>query len=854
MGKCTCHDKKTNGLCVACTIDQMARNNYFPGKWLDTRAFEVEQAYGMGKDRRHNRYLHGTGVTCGLKVKQHPNPACRNRFVLVEPGIGIDCCGREIFVKEEETVDFRKLFLAAWQEAHGDEAPPDDAPHTFQLCIHYAECPTEEVAALFDDCNCDDTALQPNQILETYSFSLKLDPEISVTELQGVELEWANTLNVARAGFAVHDDDAELLYVLAQDTLYVFQTDNYSLTGSHTLPTNATALALSGDGTRLYVALDDNSVHVLDSANLGGASALVNTLTHSALVTRLVVSPADGSLYALSPSNSTVTAWDATINTAGADLTAANLGTVTVGGGAADMVITPDGMRVIVANSADSSLSVIDPADLASGSTTQALSLAPSSLAVASTTSGARLYVADAATPRVQILDAASFSAISAVESLSDALLALAVSPGGRWLYATVSVAGEGQLWVIDTHALEAGDVVIGGNIAIGDDPQQPVLALGDGLVYVPFTGDPVVDTSGGVALVTVTESDCDALFEATLDGCPACDCADEPCCLVLATVTEYIFDADVTDEMIDNLRDRQLLPSTQVLYEVLLCLLNREAPTGGTGEQGPPGQPGQGITAVNVTFVDCTNPGSFSFDPATGALTLEIPRGCDGEDGANGINGTNGTNGTNGQDGQGVDQVVVNFIPCDQQGSSSFVNGILTINLPSGCGDDDVNYGHICAINWNHNQETSRQQLGQGIIVAFDVPVRNGDIHRHTFRVEVGLPEDNQFGTTCWCELPSEQITGIQLPNDCEISEDFEIITGDDEKAVNGAIFIATNLIPSFEYRVTIEGDHIRTLNPATEQFDTALDGNFLRGELPTGDNVEGGRFFSWFNLSGGD
>jgi DNA-binding beta-propeller fold protein YncE len=848
MGKCTCHDKKTHELCVACTIDQMARNHYFPGKWLDTRTFEVEQAYGMGKDRRHNRYLHGTGVTCGLKVKQHPNPACRNRFVLVEPGIAIDCCGREIFIKEEETVDFRELFIAAWQEAHGDESPPDDATHTFQLCIHYAECPTEEVAVLFNDCNCDDTALQPNQVLETYSFSLKLDPATKVTEPQGVELEWVNTLNVARTGFVAHDADAALLYVLAQHTIYVYQTDNYALFGgSHTLPTDATALALSGDGTRLYVALDDNSVQVLDSANLGNASALVNTLTHSALVTRLVVSPADGNLYALSPSNSTVTAWDDTINTAGADLTAANLGTVTVGGGAADMVITPDGTRVIVANSADSSLSVFDPTDLASGATTQTLNLAPSALAIAATTSDTRLYVADSITPSVQILDAASFAAISAVETLSDAPLALAVSPGGRWLYATVSVAGEGQLWVIDTHALEAGDVVIGGNVAIGDNPQQPVLALGDGLVYVPFTGDPAVDTSGGVAVVTVTESACDALFEATLDGCPACECEDDSG-LVLATVTEYIFDGDVTDEGIDNLRDRTLLPSTQVLYEVLLCLLNREVPTGGAGEQGPPGQPGQGITAVNVTFVDCTDPGSFTFDPATGALALEIPRGCDGADGADGINGAPGL------PGQGVDQVVVNFIPCDQPGSSSFADGILTINLPSGCGDNDVKYGHICAINWNHNKETSHFQLGRGLIVAFDVPVRNGDLHQHTFRVEVGLPQDNQFGAICWCEIRPQLLTGVRLPENCVISDNIEFIQGDDEAKVNGAIFVPANIQPGFTYRVYVEGDHIRTLDPETGEWGTALDANFLRSELPTGDDVEGGQFYSWFDLSLGN
>ena len=855
MGKCTCHDKTTNGLCAACTIDQMARNHYFPGKWLDTRSFEVEQAFQLGKDRRHNRYLHGTGVTCGLRVKQHPNPACRNRFVLVEPGVALDCCGREIYVKDEETVDFRDLFLDAWREANGENTPPDDAAHTIQLCISYAECPTEEVAALFDDCNCDDTAMQPNQILETYSFALRLDPEIDAPEPQGVELSWENTLNVTRAGFVAYDADAERLYVLAQTApaaVYVFQTGNYSLTGSHTLPTAATALALSDDGTRLYVALDDNSVQVLDTANLGGAGAVVNTLSHTAAVTRLAVSAASGNLYALTPSNTEVVVWSSDVNTAGADLTAAHLGDVAVGNGAADLVILPDGSRVIVANITDSSLSVIDPTDLASGATTQALSLAPSSLAVASTTGGLRLYLADAATPRVQVIDAVTFAAISAPEALSEAPLALAVSPGGRWLYATVSTAGEGQLWVIDAHALEAGDLVVGGNVAIGENPQRPVLALADGRVYVPFTGDPAVDTSGGVALVTVTETDCDALFEATLDGCPACDCEDSPCGLVLATVTDYVFDSDVTDDSIDNLRDRPLLPSTQVLYEVLLCLLNREAPTGGSGEQGPPGQPGQGITAVNVTFVDCTDPGSFAFDPATGILTLEIPRGCDGADGINGAPGTNGTNGANGQDGQGIDQVVVEFVPCDQPGSSSFVNGILTLVIPSGCGDDKVKLGHICAINWNHNKETKLSQIDQGVIVAFDVPVRNGDIHRHTFRIEVGLREDNDFGTTCWCELPPKTLSGIQLPDDCKIGEDFEVITGDDDKPVNGAIFVSsTRLRPGFEYRVTLEGDHIRTLDFATGEFGTALDANFLRGELPTGDDVEGGRFFSWFSVT---
>ena len=135
---------------------------------------------------------------------------------------------------------------------------------------------------------------------------------------------------------------------------------------------------------------------------------------------------------------------------------------------------------------------------------------------------------------------------------------------------------------------------------------------------------------------------------------------------------------------------------------------------------------------------------------------------------------------------------------------------------------------------------------------MAFDVPVRNGDIHRHTFRIEVGLREDNDFGTTCWCELPPKTLRGIQLADDCKIGEDFEVITGDDDKPVNGAIFVSsTRLRPGFEYRVTLEGDHIRTLDFATGEFGTALDANFLRGELPTGDDVEGGRFFSWFSVT---
>ena len=53
------------GTCVDCEIPVMARNNYFTGKLMVERDFRDEQGYFIGKDRRHDQYLHGWGAVCG---------------------------------------------------------------------------------------------------------------------------------------------------------------------------------------------------------------------------------------------------------------------------------------------------------------------------------------------------------------------------------------------------------------------------------------------------------------------------------------------------------------------------------------------------------------------------------------------------------------------------------------------------------------------------------------------------------------------------------------------------------------------------------------------------------------------
>ena len=46
----------------------MQRPRYFDGQLLTQAELTCDQAYVMAKNRLHNRYLHGWGVVCGLRV------------------------------------------------------------------------------------------------------------------------------------------------------------------------------------------------------------------------------------------------------------------------------------------------------------------------------------------------------------------------------------------------------------------------------------------------------------------------------------------------------------------------------------------------------------------------------------------------------------------------------------------------------------------------------------------------------------------------------------------------------------------------------------------------------------------
>jgi hypothetical protein len=142
-----------------CVVSE--RNRYFTGKFLTARDLAGEQQYLVGRHRLHNRLLHGWGVVCGLRVSHHPDPDCARRWVEVQPGIAIDCHGREVVLCRAER------FELPLPRPEGDDEDADVMREEFLLCASYVEEAVELVPALYAEGTCDATRQEANRIRET---------------------------------------------------------------------------------------------------------------------------------------------------------------------------------------------------------------------------------------------------------------------------------------------------------------------------------------------------------------------------------------------------------------------------------------------------------------------------------------------------------------------------------------------------------------------------------------------------------------------------------------------------------------------------------------------------------------
>lgn len=140
------------------------RNRYFYGKLLTVNDFETEQKYMNDKRRLVNRFLHGSGVVCGMNVVR-----VDDRTISVEMGLALDFAGREIVV---DAPVVRKLDMI---EGYDNESGENGYLY---LCIEYAEKESEPVHSIAGAGAKDTGDVEYNKFTEGYRlFFTAAEPE-----------------------------------------------------------------------------------------------------------------------------------------------------------------------------------------------------------------------------------------------------------------------------------------------------------------------------------------------------------------------------------------------------------------------------------------------------------------------------------------------------------------------------------------------------------------------------------------------------------------------------------------------------------------------------------------------------
>jgi hypothetical protein len=153
------------------------RNRYFYGKLMDVYHFELEQEYFNTKRCLLNRLITGYGVVCRLDVEVTYNGKWG---VIVQSGVAIDRCGREIIVTEDSRPEPLPLFP---QYNHAKAKPQvrgeyegerrhyceEEYAHVV-LCYH--ECESDPVPALASDCE-SPALCAPGSIREKYKIEIR---------------------------------------------------------------------------------------------------------------------------------------------------------------------------------------------------------------------------------------------------------------------------------------------------------------------------------------------------------------------------------------------------------------------------------------------------------------------------------------------------------------------------------------------------------------------------------------------------------------------------------------------------------------------------------------------------------
>lgn len=591
-----CKGHSAGETCVECEVPQLARNHYFTGKLLVERDFTDEQRFFLGKERRHNQRLHGCGTVCGLRVKPHPNVACQSQYVVVEAGTALDCCGHEILLRDETNFDFRAAFEDAWNKLNGTTgATPDTKSYKLQVCIAYNECGTEPLPSLFDECGCDDKGCQPNRILESCTLGVILNAKDKVHDPIGVKLAWDSTISKIDNPTRILLSGTTIFILTTDGTIVAASTVTGAIGAAQSFPqTTGLDLAVTPDGKILFAAVlaqgdADPKILVLNPSNLAAAPSATLPLAGAGTGQIRIATAPDGSLYAASPVQNKLFAFDST-QTPKAD--------IAIGASPIALTIGTGGYLYTV-NTSAAGVSAVKLADGTVAALTLAAGATPASVDVTPTAAGDNLAILDTTAKTLYLVgwrpaavspSPTSLAIGNPVTGFAHTPLSAIFSPAGKWIYVVEQDDTTKAGWVepLSVAAIAANQPdIFGDAVAVGVQPVEIANESDGQRLYVAYQGD--TTTPGGVAVLDVSQQSCCSLVERVLDHCPTCAGAD---CLVLATIENYTYESAISSG-IDNETDRPIVPSTTLLTDAVECLCRETAGEGQTGPAGPAGPPG---------------------------------------------------------------------------------------------------------------------------------------------------------------------------------------------------------------------------------------------------------------------
>jgi hypothetical protein len=107
--------------CPVCAgIVCLDRPRFFSGQVLSEADLNNLENYVLAKNRLHNRFLHGSGVVCGLEV------VCNecDGYITVKPGYAIDSCGNDIIVCKDTPLDVLRAIQECCTKRRRDPCDP----------------------------------------------------------------------------------------------------------------------------------------------------------------------------------------------------------------------------------------------------------------------------------------------------------------------------------------------------------------------------------------------------------------------------------------------------------------------------------------------------------------------------------------------------------------------------------------------------------------------------------------------------------------------------------------------------------------------------------------------------------